>query len=320
MELVSIEENKNNLVNKHQELVRNARYRLGDTAIKTLSLLISMIKMSDDEFTQYVIKLSDFKELTGASGNEVFKYVDRMTNELMGNPFWVGKVKLNWVSMAEYREGDNMVVFEIHRYLKPYLLELQSNFLQYNIQNILLLKSGYVIRLYELCKDHLAEGTRYKSVKSVSFDLNIDRLRELFEIPDSYRYNDIKKHILDKSMEQFKEKTDIKITYKEQKIGRKVDRLIITVSDNNKGSNDYTKHRNAFISHMREKYVNKDILESKDKNTGKSMIISVAPDGKLYDKKGSEFDSSRSNEIWDTLFALAQEDKLTCIKQGTLFD
>lgn len=321
MELVSIEDNNNNMVVKHQELVRNARYRLGDTALKTLSLLISMIKVSDTEFTQYSIKLSDFKELTGANSKEVFKYVDKMTNDLMSNPFWIGNVKLNWVSMAEYREGEGLVVFEIHRYLKPYLLALNSHFLQYNVINILPLKSGYVIRLYELCKDHFAEAVRYKpSLKSVVFDMKIERLIELFEIPKSYQYSShIKKHILDKAVEQFKEKTDIQISYTEQKIGRKVDRIIITVKSNNKGSNDYLQHRQAFISYMRNNYVNADVLEAQDKNTGKIMMVSIAPDGKLYDKKGSEFDKDRSNEMWDTLFDMAKNDKLYCLKQGNLF-
>lgn len=301
-------------------MVRNARYRLGDTAIKTLSLLISMIKVSDDEFTQYAIRLSDFKELTGASGKEVFKYVDKMTNDLMSNPFWVGNVKLNWVSIAQYKEGEGLVVFEVHRYLKPYLLELQKNFVTYNIQNILLLKSGYVIRLYELCKDHYAEGTRYKeSTQSVTFDIKIERLRELFEIPNSYRFNDIKKHILDKSVRQFKEKTDIQIEYKEIKMGRRVDTLHITVRANDKGSNDYLKNRQAFIEYMRANYINADVLGSVDKYTKKEMMISIAPDGKLYDKKGAEFDANRSNEMWDTLFKMSQNDELLCLKQGTLF-
>jgi len=321
MEIVSIEENKNNIVVKHQDLVRNARYRLGDTAIKTLSLLISMIKVSDTEFTQYVIKLSDFKELTNAKGNEVAKYVDKMTDDLMSKPFWVGNSKLNWVTVATYEKGDNVVIFEIHRKLKPYLLALQKNFLQYNIANILALKSGYVIRLYELCKDHYSEATRYKeSTMSATFDIKIERLRELFEIPSSYAYKDIRVHILDKAVEQFRTKTDIQIEYKVQKIGRRVDRVIITVKKNSKGSNDYQHHRTAFIEHMRANYINADVLSAVDKYTQNPMIISIAPDGRLYDKKGTEFDSKRSDEMWDTLFKMSQEDKLLCLKQGTLFD
>ena len=314
MQVVEIKDNKNNIVKKHQELVRNARYGLGDLAIKTLSILISMIKVSDTDFEKYGIKLSELKELTGVKSKNVDTYVDRMTTELLSNPFMIDDYnKMNWVTMAHYEKGSNIVTFEIHRYLKPYLLELRNNFLTYDISNILVLKSSYVIRLYELCKDYYNEGKRYKPNASIVFDIKIDTLREQFNIPISYLYADIRRHILDKSVKQFKEKTDIQISYKEIKLGRKINSLQITVKSNNKGSNDYLKNRKAFISYMRANYVNVDILSAKDKDTGQVLKLSIAPDGKLYDKGGKEFDSNRSNEIWDTLFNLAQEDKLPCI-------
>ena len=102
--------------------------------------------------------------------------------------------------------------------------------------------------------------------------------------------------------------------YEEQKIGRKVDRIIVTIRANAKGSNDYQRHRKAFIEHMRANYVNADVLSAVDKYTQKSMIISITPDGKLYDKKGTKFDSKRSDEMWDTLFEMSQEDELLCVK------
>jgi len=322
MELVSIEENKNNIVVKHQELVHNARYRLSELGIKVLSVLISMIKTSDTEFTQYAIKIEDFKELIHSDSKNTYKYAHKLISELMSNPMQLGDEQFNWTSYGKYRKGEGIIVFEVHRLLKPYLMELKKDFLQYNITNILPLKSGYVIRLYELCKDHYSEGTRYKkTTPSVTFDIKIDRLRELFEIPDSYQYSShIKKNILTKGVEQFRDKTDIQISYKEQKIGRKVDRIVITVKANNKGSNDYLNHRQAFIKHMRANYINQDIIRTTDKYTGKNLAISVAQDGRLYDKKGAEFDAERSNEMWDTLFQMAKDGTLQCLNQDTLFN
>lgn len=315
MELVSIEENKNNIVKKHEDLIRNARYRLGEIPLKILSVLISMIKVSDTEIQGYTIKLSDFKELIGSNSSNTYENVHNANRELMRNPFLIEDGMYNWCTRAYYERGKAVITYEIHRDLKVWLLELKNNFLQYNIVNILSLKSGYVIRLYELCKDHYAEGTRYKqSVKSVTFDIKINRLREQFEIPDSYQYSShIKDRILDKAAKQFKDKTDIQITYKEIKLGRRVDSLHITVKENFKGSNDYLKHRMAFIAYMRLNLINADVLPSKDKITGKTMMISIAPDGKLYDKKGLEFDASRSNDMWDTLFQMAKDETLLCL-------
>jgi plasmid replication initiation protein len=321
MEFAEVEENKNNIVVKHQALVHNARYKLSELGIKVVAILISMVKIDDEDFKPYLIKVNDFKELIGSTSKKTYEYVDIMTDELMKKPFKIGDEKFNWVYYAKYSTGDNVVALKIAPELKPYLLALKNNFLKYNITNILSLKSGFIIRLYELCKDHYNEGTRYKeSTESVTFDIKIDRLRELFEIPNSYQYSShIKTRILDKAVKQFKDKTDIQIEYKEQKIGRKVDRLIITVRENSKGSNDYMKSKQAFIRYMRANFINADVLVANDTKTNKQVMISVAPDGKLYDKRGSEFDAKRSNEIWETLFKMSQENKLLCLKQGTLF-
>jgi plasmid replication initiation protein len=315
MELVKIKETKNNIVVKHQELVRNARYKLSELGIKTLSVLISMIKTSDTEFTQYAIQIKDFKELIHTDSKNTYKYAHMLISELMSNPIQIDDEQFNWVSYGKHKKGDGVIVFEIHRNLKPYLLELQKNFLQYNITNILSLKSGYVIRLYELCKDHYIERTRYnKSQKSVQFELKIDRMRELFHIPESYQYSShIKKHILDKAAKQFRQKTDIQISYEEQKIGRKVDRIIITIKENNKGSLDPLADLKKFIKYMRKNFVNLDIWQAQD------MILSIDPAGKIYNKKnGKSYDAKNAKIVWQKWYELAKKNKLNILKQGRL--
>jgi len=318
MDLIKIDTNKNNIVKKHQDLVRNARYGLSDLSIKTLSILISMVRKTDDSFKKYSIKLTDLKELIGTKSHNVDTYVDRMTTELLSNPFMIDDVnKVNWVTIAEYVKGSGVVKFEIHRKLKPYLLELNENFLQYNITNILVLKSAYVIRLYELCKDHYLEGTRYRNKKNIVFELKIDNLRELFQIPKSYQYSShIKKLIINKAQKQFKEKTDITFTYEEQKIGRKVDRLIITVKENSKGSSDFLASRISFIKHIRDNYVNKILVRTKDKQTNETVLISVAKDGTLYNQKTAEtYTAKQGNTLWDWLYELAKDNKLEILRE-----
>jgi plasmid replication initiation protein len=320
MDLVEIGTHKNNIVKKHQDLVRNARYGLGDLSIKTLSILISMVKKTDDSFKEYSIKLTDLKELIGAKSHNVDTYVDRMTTELLSNPFMIDDAnKVNWVTIAEYVRGSGIVKFEIHRKLKPYLLELNKNFLQYNITNILVLKSAYVIRLYELCKDHYLEGTRYQNKKNVIFELKIDTLRELFQIPKSYQYSShIKKLIINKAQKQFKEKTDIKISYTEQKIGRKVDRILITVTSNAKGSGDFLASRISFIKYIRTNYINKVLVKADDPETKKEKLISVSSDGKLYNQNNPDevFTAVQGNTLWDWLYGLAKDNKLKILNKG----
>ena len=317
MNFVSIEDNRNNVVVKHKHLVWEARYRLSELGIKVVSMLISMIKINDDAFHQYALKVSDYKELIGSNSNNTYDYTHRLIKELLSKTLKIGDEQFAWVSYGKYVEGSDVVVFEINRHLKPYLLALQGDFLEYNIINILPLRSSYVIRLYELFKSKWNEHKHYnKNSKSYTFELKIAWLREHFNIPASYQYSShIKKLIIDKAKQQFKEKTDIKFDYKEQKIGKKVDRLIITIRDSNKGSNDYLADIKSFIAYMRKEFVNKDILQVINKDTKEVMLLSLDKNGYLYDKYTTkEFDKNRAKEIWEELYKQAKEDKLLCLK------
>jgi hypothetical protein len=213
--------------------------------------------------------------------------------------------------MAKYKEGENSVMFKIAPELKPYLLELQKNFTQYNIKNILVLKSAYVIRLYEYIISKYTEYMNYNSnAKSFTFELEIEEIKELFEIPESYLYKDIRVNIIDKAMKQFKEKTNIKFEYEEQKLGRKVVRLKLKVSDNNKGSNDIFASRKAFIKYIRETYKpdgSKNLFPV-ILNTKKGDI-KVNLNGEIY-LSGADtqtYDNQQADKLWDWLFELIKE-------------
>ena len=311
---VRIEDKKNNIVKKHQELIRNARYSLNELEIKLVSTLIAMIKVTDDDFHKYAIDIKELQKLVDSQHKDSKYYLD-IAKGLMSKPFIIGNSVFNWTTYAEHEPNTSILKFEIHRNLKPYLLQLKNNFLTYDIKNILVLKSAYVIRLYELFIDQFNEYKRYnEKAKSYTFELDIQRLRELFEIPESYQYSShIKQNIIDKAKQQFKAKTDIQFDYKEQKIGRKVDRLIVTIKSNDKGSNEYMRDLQSFISHMRKNFINQDVYKGQD------MIISIDENGRLYNKKNlKEYDKNTAQTAWETLYKAAQENKLLCLKQGTL--
>ena len=111
------------------------------------------------------------------------------------------------------------------------------------------------------------------------------------------------KNLLDKAVIQFKAKTDIQISYTEEKIGRKVDRVIITVEENDKGSNDHLNNLQNFITYVRANYTNKKIIESVDKYSSQKILLSVSEDGKLYNKRDTNpINPQRSKELWQSLY------------------
>lgn len=307
MSIVNIEVDNNCIVKKHKELVQTARYRLSELSIKVVSTLISMLRVDDKDFQEYNLNLKDFKELIGSNSNDTYKQVDKLTTELMNKPFSIGDEKFNWCYYARYRKGEGFVTLKIAPELKPYLLNLKQDFLEYDIKDILSLKSGYIIRFYELFTHEWNIHKNYnKSAKSFTFELELDYLIELFEIPKSYRYNDIKR-ILEKAQKQFKEKTNISFTYKEYKLGRKVARWIITVKDNNKGSNDILATRHSFIKHIRETYKPANDVFPTIRKTPKGEL-KINKNGEIYlmqnDNQIKNYKHDESIKIWDWLYEL----------------
>lgn len=309
MNIVEIEDGKNHIVKKHNDLVNKARYSLSEDGIKLVSMLIAMINKDDERFQEYHIRVADFTKLKGSSSKNDYETVHKIIKELLSCPVKIGNLQANFIASGEYKEGTATAVFEISQKLKPYLLELKKDFLEYDLKDILMLKSGYVIRLYELIIQQWREYKHYnKNSKSYTFDLDIEETRGLFEIPESYRYNDFKR-IIDKAKQQFKEKTNITFDYKEYKIGRAVKRLKITVRENNKGSNDIFASRKAFINFIRKEYA-----PDTNKNhfpiivSTKSGDIKVNLNGEIYisgdDVKS--LDNKQADKLWDWLYDLVK--------------
>lgn len=311
MNIVEIEDNKNHIVKKHNDLVNKARYSLSEDGIKLVSMLIAMINKDDETFQEYHIRVADFTRLKGSNSKNDYETVHKIIKELLSCPIKIGNLQANFIASGEYKEGTATAIFEISQKLKPYLLELKKDFLEYDLKDILMLKSGYVIRLYELIVQQWREYKHYnRNAKSFTFDLDIEKTRVLFEIPESYRYNDFKR-IIDKAQQQFKEKTNITFDYEEYKIGRAVKRLKITVRENNKGSNDILASRKAFINYIRETY-----KPNPDKNhfpvviNTKSGDVKVNLNGEIYLSGNDDvktYDNKQADKLWDWLYGLVKE-------------
>jgi len=225
------------VIRKPENLVK-ARYRLSPLAIKFLSTIIANIKRSDDLDEEYILKVKDFKELTGQKTKRIYELVEEALEDLLKNPLKIPLdteqtkfLMTNWVSSAIYDDGQ--ISFLIDKRLRPFLLEIKEKFLKYKLENILTLRSSYSIRLYEILKDWFEMYSRYNN--RAEKIISLDEFRDILEIPKSYQYSShIKKLILLKSQDEFKQNTDIVFDFKEIKTGRKVTHLKFIIYSNKK--------------------------------------------------------------------------------------
>jgi plasmid replication initiation protein len=116
----------------------------------------------------------------------------------------------------EYHTGGTVDI-RFHEKVLPLLVQAKTEYTKYYFQNIQRLKSGYSIKIYELCK-------QYQNTKQGYRDLTIDELKIYLDIPlKKYpRFSNFKQKILNVAIPEISEKTDIKLDIEPIKKGRSV--------------------------------------------------------------------------------------------------
>lgn len=128
-------------------------------------------------------------------------------------------VKSRWISQAKYIKGAGAieiiftpaVVNEITR-----INGIECFFTKYLLSQTATLNSAYSVRLYEL----LAQWRKAK--KTPLFELEVFRSQLGLGVNEYKKMNDFKKRVLDLAVTEINEKTDLKVSYKQEKIGRKI--------------------------------------------------------------------------------------------------
>lgn len=193
---------------------------------KIVLTMVSMIQPDDKDFKEYSISIHEFSEMLGLKGHAKYEEIKEVALRLQEKTLFIpdekGFITTNWVASQRYIEGEGMIELSFSPYLKPYLLQLKTAFTSYRLSNILSLKSGYTIRLYELMKkwQHLGR-----------WECSVDSLREkMGATSKAYSlYGNFKNKILLPSVEELNEHTDLFVGYKEIKKGRKVEKIEFSI-------------------------------------------------------------------------------------------
>jgi plasmid replication initiation protein len=121
-----------------------------------MSMLISNIKVEDTDFFEYTLKINEFKGLLENNNNNFSKQLKNASEELLKTILYLPVENskdfhmTNFISSVKYESNNGIIIFKIDKDLKPFLLNLKDNFLQYELNNILSLSCNYSIKLYEI--------------------------------------------------------------------------------------------------------------------------------------------------------------------------
>lgn len=184
---------------------------------RLVALLASKVRPEDTDFQVYEIHVSELlqKAHSGRDYQEIETIVDKVMSRVLTIRDENGWTKYNVFSRCRFRRNEGMLELGFHPDLKPHYLQLQKNFVKYNLMEFLLLPSIYSQRLFEFLKSWSSELE------------HIEQMGELFEmldVPQSLRkdFRNFRLRVLEKAHADIHKHTALRYDWEPVKTGRKV--------------------------------------------------------------------------------------------------
>ena len=214
---------------RQHNAITTARYEYSELQLDLFFYLLSMLK-KDKTDGVYEIVVKDLSAMTGKEYK--YGYLRKATEEMGSRMFEVStakSLKQLWMfQRVEYMIGEGRIEIEFANPIKPYLFDLKDNFTSFQLYAALRLGSKYAKRIYALCSQWKDKGqTQTFSLDEFKKMLALldDKGNEQFE-----RLSDFKRYVLDASVKQINQRTDLQIGYTLQKRGRSFQNITFTVT------------------------------------------------------------------------------------------
>ena len=219
---------KNGLVVKDNALI-NASYNLELTEQRLIMLAIINARESGQGITadsKLEIHASDYAKLFNVSLDASYKALREAVNNLFNRQFSYtaeykrtgkrGVVRSRWVSRIFYVDDLALLEITFAPDVVPLVTRLEEHFTSYQAKQVAHLTSKYAVRLYEL----LIAWREAGKVPPIEISEFRNRLGLL---DDEYTaMHNFKKRVLEPSIQQINEHTDITVTYEQHKKGRTI--------------------------------------------------------------------------------------------------
>lgn len=229
---------------KGNELIQQNRFELSLPEQKTVAFICSMVKPIEalDRAKgvpfqlEYDFNIRDYCKVCGIDYDAGKNYADvkATLKKLSDRSMWVTfdenpdeEVLCRWLSKVRTNKKSGIAHVELDRDMVPYLFDLGQRFTQYQLYNILAMKSAFSVRIYELMKS-------YAFQKSKTFE--VDELKRLLMVEDVKSYKDFslfRAKVLEKAQEEINELTDINIFFEPILKGRKTVKVKFRIEHKN---------------------------------------------------------------------------------------
>ena len=217
---------KNGLVVKDNALM-NASYNLEVTEQRLILLAIINARETHQGITsdsKLEIHANDYASQFHVTKEAAYKALKTAVNNLFERQFsfkeetkkGVGIVRSRWVSRIKYIDDSAILEITFAPDVVPLITRLEKHFTSYQIQQVTQLTGKYAIRLYELLIAWREVG------KLPQIELSEFRAKLGVENDEYKAMNHFKSRVLEPSIKQINQHTDITVSYEQHKKGRTI--------------------------------------------------------------------------------------------------
>jgi plasmid replication initiation protein len=177
------------------------------------------VRVTADEFAQ----LADMASEEGRTPTAAYEGLKAACDKLFERrASWrEGKkiIRLAWVWKATYHEGEGWAEVCFSPDMTQHLFMLGQKFVRYRLEMVKGLRSLYSANLLRLLMTQ--KDTGFLAITLVDF-------RQVMEVPEGYRFADIKRYAILPPIKELQDKADLVIQFEELKRGRSVHSLRFT--------------------------------------------------------------------------------------------
>ena len=221
---------KNELVVKSNQVIE-ASYRLSVVEQRVVLLAIAkipkMCEVSDDEI--YTVSVQDLQAL-GVHEKTAYRDLKEAVNRLYERSISLDiddkLIKMRWVQRIEFTENQSIVALRFSKDILPFISNVKANFTQYMLSEVSKMQGAYSVRVYELLVQYKTTGERSISIEDFRFMLDLGTRYKQF--------NDLLKRVIEPSVDEINEQSDLKVTATPQKTGRKFTHIKFTIKQKQK--------------------------------------------------------------------------------------
>ena len=211
---------------------------------KLIRSAIMQVVREDSDLKPYRVSINDLSKMFGIKSANLYTYIDDITDDIVKNPLYIrrldskgnttGFLKMPWVSMCEYSNGLGLTL-QLNEVLKPLLLNLKEHYTQYSLSNILMMKSVYSIRIYELILERIP--TKDIPIAGCDVKLSVQEIRECCGLADPDENGKIKypqfgnfnARVIEPAVAEINKVLTITITSEPVRYGRQIEEIIFHI-------------------------------------------------------------------------------------------